>query len=367
MTSNRESRTVLVVVLAVAAGVIGVNVLVNPGGLPGGMGVVALILALLAAGIWALSWRESVAAKAYHEPESEPVVTPIAPSKPVAALPAAVHTPIVVEAAIPDMKTETVVIQAAPVFEFVAPEPEPAVEVVIGDAPIVDEPVAVAEPMRSPVPVVEPDRSPTPISDPKPTPEPIGDPKPTPEPIGDPEPKPAIEAVIGDAPVVDDPTPIVEEIAAVAPTTPASEVQADTVVQDAAAAPETPPNPKPMPSDAPETKDVPQPVPSADSPPPPVYEGEGVRESDQLDELTKIEGIGPYYRDALHKLGIMTFAQLAQETDAKALVERLKANGFRQHPTIPTWAEQAALAAAGDWEALTALQSNLTTGRRTEG
>jgi predicted flap endonuclease-1-like 5' DNA nuclease len=82
------------------------------------------------------------------------------------------------------------------------------------------------------------------------------------------------------------------------------------------------------------------------------------------DDLTRIEGIGPYYRDALHKLGITSFAQLAAQTDAEALVTLLKSNGYRQHPSIPTWAEQAALAAAGDWEALTALQATLSGGRR---
>jgi predicted flap endonuclease-1-like 5' DNA nuclease len=82
------------------------------------------------------------------------------------------------------------------------------------------------------------------------------------------------------------------------------------------------------------------------------------------DDLTRIEGIGPYYRDALHKLGITSFAQLAAYTDAEALVNLLKSNGYRQHPSIPTWAEQAALAAAGDWEALAALQATLSGGRR---
>ena len=335
MTNNRESRNLLAVILMTAAGVIAVNLAVNPGGLPDGVGVVGLILALLAGGIWALSWRESVADKAYFEPESEPVVTPVA-VLPAAVPPAPALAPLIVEAAIPHAVLAPVILQAAPVFEAVAPEPEPAVEVVIGDAP-----------------VVEPE-----------------------------------------------PTPVVAEMAAAAPTTLSIEVQAETVVHDAAAAPETPPNPKPMSEDSRQPVQVVQPEPAPESAPvgvpvsepepepapvsepepapapvsepesvdSPLHEGEGqgVRASAQPDELTKLEGIGPYYREALHKLGIMTFAQLSQQ-NADSLVAQLKANGFRQHPSIPTWAEQAGLAAAGDWEGLAALQAQLDGGRRAGG
>jgi predicted flap endonuclease-1-like 5' DNA nuclease len=135
--------------------------------------------------------------------------------------------------------------------------------------------------------------------------------------------------------VVEDASSVVEEAAAEAPPAPAVEVQAETVVHDAAAAPETPPTAEAINLAVP-------------------------------DDFTKIEGIGKYYNDALHKLGITTFADLAQQ-NAEGLVAQLKANGYRQHPAIPTWAEQAALAAAGDWDGLAALQKTLDGGRRTEG
>ena len=123
--------------------------------------------------------------------------------------------------------------------------------------------------------------------------------------------------------------------------------------------PESVPVSEPEPESVPVSEPEPEPVPVSEPEPEPAPVGEP-----EPDEFTKLEGIGPYYRDALHKLGIMTFAQLAQQTDAKALVERLKSNGFRQHASIPTWAEQAGLAAAGDWEGLAALQAQLDGGRR---
>jgi predicted flap endonuclease-1-like 5' DNA nuclease len=136
------------------------------------------------------------------------------------------------------------------------------------------------------------------------------------------------------------------------------DADAEPVVTAPAAAlpqPEPPAPPVPLdPTPAAEVEAV-----SAAADPAPAAEVEAVP-----DDLTRIEGIGPYYRDALHKLGITSFAQLAAQTDAEALVTLLKSNGYRQHPSIPTWAEQAALAAAGDWEALTALQATLSGGRR---
>ena len=82
------------------------------------------------------------------------------------------------------------------------------------------------------------------------------------------------------------------------------------------------------------------------------------------DDLEKIEGIGPKIAQLLRRDGITSFAQLAS-TPVAHLQKVLKAGGSRfvQHdPT--TWPEQAALAAAGDWEALDRLTGELAGGRR---
>ncbi len=81
------------------------------------------------------------------------------------------------------------------------------------------------------------------------------------------------------------------------------------------------------------------------------------------DDLTRIEGIGPYYRDILHKSGITTFEALStlSRADIDSLIKTL---GARRSNTTGTWAEQAALAAAGDWAGFAALQATLANGRK---
>ncbi len=81
------------------------------------------------------------------------------------------------------------------------------------------------------------------------------------------------------------------------------------------------------------------------------------------DDLKKIEGIGPKIDAALKAAGIRTFADLAAKTPEE-LQAILDAAGFARISNPETWAEQAALAAKGDWEALSALQNTLKGGRR---
>ncbi len=82
------------------------------------------------------------------------------------------------------------------------------------------------------------------------------------------------------------------------------------------------------------------------------------------DELRKIEGIGPKIAEILNEHGILTFEQLA-ETEVARLEEVLKEAGPRFRMAVPeTWSEQAALAAAGDWEGLQLFQDELVGGRR---
>jgi F-type H+-transporting ATPase subunit gamma len=81
------------------------------------------------------------------------------------------------------------------------------------------------------------------------------------------------------------------------------------------------------------------------------------------DDLTRIEGIGPKMSAALRAAGITTFAQLAQSSD-DTLTAAIEAAGMHLAPSLSTWAEQAALAAKGDWDGLQQLQDTLVGGRR---
>jgi predicted flap endonuclease-1-like 5' DNA nuclease len=80
------------------------------------------------------------------------------------------------------------------------------------------------------------------------------------------------------------------------------------------------------------------------------------------DDLRRIEGIGPKIASVLAGAGVVSFAQLA-DTATEQLRQMLSDGGVRiAYPD--TWPEQAALAAAGQWEELALLQSQLVRGRR---
>jgi predicted flap endonuclease-1-like 5' DNA nuclease len=83
------------------------------------------------------------------------------------------------------------------------------------------------------------------------------------------------------------------------------------------------------------------------------------------DNLKRIEGIGPRYSSVLQAAGITTYVQLAAASPDE-LDQILEAEDPRlarlADPT--SWPEQAALAAAGNWEGLDALQERLKGGRR---
>ncbi len=102
----------------------------------------------------------------------------------------------------------------------------------------------------------------------------------------------------------------------------------------------------------------------------PAYRGDDTDESGNNtivqtteDDLTKIEGIGSKIAAALTASQIDTFNKLATVSEDD-LRSALKAAGIRSAPGMATWAEQAALAASGDWDGLQALQDKLIAGRR---
>ncbi len=80
--------------------------------------------------------------------------------------------------------------------------------------------------------------------------------------------------------------------------------------------------------------------------------------------LEAIEGVGPKIAELLRNNGITNFQQLSQ-APMDHLVKILDAGGSRFKLANPqSWAEQAKLAAAGDWTALASLQKELTGGVR---
>jgi small subunit ribosomal protein S2 len=83
----------------------------------------------------------------------------------------------------------------------------------------------------------------------------------------------------------------------------------------------------------------------------------------EADDLTKIEGIGPSYRDILVKAGVDTFAKIAAMSEDD-IVKVVRDNGGRKSRSMGTWAEQAKLAAASDWDGLQKLQDSLSGGRK---
>lgn len=88
-----------------------------------------------------------------------------------------------------------------------------------------------------------------------------------------------------------------------------------------------------------------------------------VVEGPVADDLTRIEGIGPKISGLLRAAGITTFSQVAQ-ADAGRLKRIVRDADLAALADPSTWPEQARLGAAGDWEALDALQDELKGGRR---
>lgn len=90
---------------------------------------------------------------------------------------------------------------------------------------------------------------------------------------------------------------------------------------------------------------------------------ESVEPAEITDMLQKIEGIGPKSEEALIAAGVTTFSQIALMS-VDDLGQIISDAGMRRLASIETWSEQAALAAAGEWDALQTLQDELDGGRR---
>jgi hypothetical protein len=81
-----------------------------------------------------------------------------------------------------------------------------------------------------------------------------------------------------------------------------------------------------------------------------------------IDDLKRIEGIGPKIEHALNAAGITTFAQLAALDSAQ--IGAILRNRKIRLAFTDTWPEQARLAAEGKWDELKTLQAQLTAGRQ---
>ncbi len=81
------------------------------------------------------------------------------------------------------------------------------------------------------------------------------------------------------------------------------------------------------------------------------------------EDLTKIEGVGPAIQNHLNAAGILTYQQLSQVSveDIRGILEAAGGAFVAHDPT--TWPQQAAMAAAGQWEQLQTWQDELDGGR----
>jgi large subunit ribosomal protein L21 len=81
----------------------------------------------------------------------------------------------------------------------------------------------------------------------------------------------------------------------------------------------------------------------------------------EVDNLVKIEGIGPKVSKALNDAGISTFEALAN-TSVEDIQKILSDAGLKMMDAT-SWPAQANLAAAGDWDGLQKMQDELSGGR----
>lgn len=78
-----------------------------------------------------------------------------------------------------------------------------------------------------------------------------------------------------------------------------------------------------------------------------------------VDDMTRLTGIGPKLAEAMNAAGITQYSQLAA-MPLDTLNERLATSGIRYSKAVAeTWAAQAKLAAAADWEGLKTYQAAL--------
>lgn len=135
----------------------------------------------------------------------------------------------------------------------------------------------------------------------------------------------------------------------------------------AKAAPSAPPSVEVVATAAPETLETPAVAETVDAPMPvaeTVVEASTVAESaltaeQSDDDLTRLTGIGPKLAEAMKAARICTYAQLTTMS-VEDVSQALAGSNIRYNKaSAESWAEQATLAAAGDWKGLKAHQAAL--------
>lgn len=135
----------------------------------------------------------------------------------------------------------------------------------------------------------------------------------------------------------------------------------------AKAAPSAPPSVEVVAPAAPEVLETPAVAETVDAPMPvaeTVVEASTVAESaltaeQSDDDLTRLTGIGPKLAEAMKAAGICTYAQLTTMS-VEDVSQALAGSNIRYNKaSAESWAEQATLAAAGDWKGLKAHQAAL--------
>ena len=135
----------------------------------------------------------------------------------------------------------------------------------------------------------------------------------------------------------------------------------------AKAAPSAPPSVEVVAPAAPEVLETPAVAESVDAPMPvaeTVVEVSTAAEPELTaeqsdDDLTRLTGIGPKLAEAMKAAGICTYAQLTTMS-VEDVNQALAGSNIRYNKaSAESWAEQATLAAAGDWKGLKAHQAAL--------
>ncbi len=87
---------------------------------------------------------------------------------------------------------------------------------------------------------------------------------------------------------------------------------------------------------------------------------EAVKKSDDSDDLTKVEGIGPKIAETLTNAGVATFDALAKKSSED--IQTIIADVRGSHDS-ETWPKQAEMAAAGQWDELKEWQDKMDGGK----
>lgn len=90
------------------------------------------------------------------------------------------------------------------------------------------------------------------------------------------------------------------------------------------------------------------------------HEQASATEEGKSDDLSLMKGVGPKLAESMNEIGIHNYHQLSK-INADELYQKLQEVGARvvNKPSLSALAEQAKLAAKGDWDGLEALQKSL--------